>query len=54
MTEVDDQEQEDGTEELVDALLKGQLVATLVHNLNRLDETNKHEADGVHNTLGMN
>lgn len=30
----------------------GQIVAILVQNMERLDENNKEEADGVHNTLG--
>ena len=30
----------------------GQVVALLVQNLERLDESVKEEADGVHNTLG--
>ena len=53
MTELDKEADEEGVEELVDALLEGQLIATLVHNLNRMEEINKHEADGVHNTLGV-
>lgn len=32
--------------------LEGQVVALLVQNMERLDETVKEEADGVHNTLG--
>jgi len=32
--------------------LEGQVVALLVHNLDRLDEGMKEESDGVHNTLG--
>ena len=32
--------------------LEGQVVALLVQNLERLDESVKEEADGVHNTLG--
>lgn len=29
------------------------MIALLVQNLERLDESVKEEADGVHNTLGM-
>lgn len=32
--------------------LEGQVVALMVQNMERLDETVKEEADGVHNTLG--
>ena len=31
--------------------LEKQIVAVLVQNLERLDESNKEESDGVHNTL---
>ena len=31
--------------------LEGQIIAVLVQNLDRLDENNKEESDGVHNTL---
>lgn len=34
------------------AQVDGQVVALLVQNLERLDESVKEEADGVHNTLG--
>ncbi|XP_052822052.1 beta-catenin-like protein 1 isoform X1 [Octopus bimaculoides] len=54
LTDVDTlNESEDGATALVDALLDGQIVALLVQNLERLDETVKEEADGVHNTLGI-
>ncbi|XP_071512891.1 beta-catenin-like protein 1 isoform X1 [Panulirus ornatus] len=53
MTEVDDLQEESGAESLVQALLEGQVITILVHNLQRLDETQKPEADGVHNTLGI-
>ncbi|KAL7990140.1 hypothetical protein Chor_010494, partial [Crotalus horridus] len=33
--------------------VEGQVVALLVQNLERLDESVKEEADGVHNTLGL-
>ena len=35
-----------------DTQVDGQVVALLVQNLERLDESVKEEADGVHNTLG--
>lgn len=54
MTEVEEQEEDEsgGAEALVEALLEGQVVTILVHNLQRMDETHKAEADGVHNSLG--
>lgn len=52
MTELEDIQEEEGAEALIDALLDGQVITTLVHNLQRLDEANKSEADGVHNSLG--
>ena len=33
--------------------MEGQIVAVLVQNLERLDESVKDESEGVHNTLGM-
>uniref|UniRef100_A0A671LGT2 Beta-catenin-like protein 1 n=1 Tax=Sinocyclocheilus anshuiensis TaxID=1608454 RepID=A0A671LGT2_9TELE len=45
-------ESEEGAEVLIDALLEGQVVALMVQNMERLDETVKEEADGVYNTLG--
>ena len=32
--------------------MEGQIVAVLVQNLDRLDESLKEESEGVHNTLG--
>lgn len=54
MTELEEHEEFEGggVEVLVEALLEGQVVTIVVHNLQRLDETNKTEADGVHNSLG--
>uniref|UniRef100_A0A2P2I082 Beta-catenin-like protein 1 n=1 Tax=Hirondellea gigas TaxID=1518452 RepID=A0A2P2I082_9CRUS len=60
-------EELDGLESLVDALLDEEVVATLVHNLQRIDEGSSHpvtggnsltatataEAQAVHNTLGI-
>ena len=34
--------------------LESQVIAVLVQNLERLDEKQKEEADGVHNSLGEN
>lgn len=45
-------ESQDGADTLIDALLEQQVCALLVQNLERMDETIKEEADGVHNTLG--
>lgn len=54
MTDVDIlHESEEGTEALTDILLEQQVMALLVQNLDRLDETVKEEADGVHNTLAI-
>uniref|UniRef100_A0A182P2K2 Beta-catenin-like protein 1 N-terminal domain-containing protein n=1 Tax=Anopheles epiroticus TaxID=199890 RepID=A0A182P2K2_9DIPT len=43
----------DGTETLIEALRNQQAAGLLVQNLERLDETVKEEADGVHNTLAI-
>ncbi|NP_001279573.1 beta-catenin-like protein 1 [Callorhinchus milii] len=54
LTDIDTlHESEEGAEVLIDALLDGQVVALLVQNLERLDESVKEEADGVHNTLAI-
>ncbi|XP_076469912.1 beta-catenin-like protein 1 [Babylonia areolata] len=54
LTDVDtlNESEEDATA-LVDAMLAGQITAMLVQNMERLDETIKEEADGVHNTLAI-
>ena len=44
---------EEGAELLVDALMDGQAVALIVQNLERLDESVREEAAGVHNSLGV-
>ena len=36
----------------IDFLLDQQICALLVHNLERLNEAQSEEADGVHNSLG--
>ncbi|CAH0557978.1 unnamed protein product [Brassicogethes aeneus] len=46
-------ESEEGADALIEALLEHQVVALLVQNLDRLDETVKEESDGVHNTLSI-
>ncbi|ESN93775.1 hypothetical protein HELRODRAFT_186075 [Helobdella robusta] len=48
---MDDNEEE--AEMLIDALLQGQILALLVQNLERLDETLKEEAQGIHNSLAI-
>jgi len=54
MTDVDTlNESEEGANVLIDALLAGQVLALLVQNLERLDESIKEESDGVHNTLNI-
>ncbi|XP_071489872.1 beta-catenin-like protein 1 [Diadema antillarum] len=54
MTDVDTlTESEDGATVFIDALLEEQVCATLVQNLDRLDDTVKEEAEGIHNTLGI-
>ncbi|XP_063971774.1 beta-catenin-like protein 1 [Lytechinus pictus] len=54
MTDVDTlTESEDGATVLIDALLEEQVCATLVQNLDRLDDSVKEEAEGIHNTLGI-
>ncbi|XP_030759608.1 beta-catenin-like protein 1 [Sitophilus oryzae] len=46
-------ESEEGADALIQSLLDQQVIALLVQNLDRLDETVKEEADGVHNTLSI-
>ncbi|KAK3733987.1 hypothetical protein QZH41_009843, partial [Actinostola sp. cb2023] len=54
MTDIDTlNESEDGATALIDALLEGQIIALLVQNLERLDETLREENEGVHNSLGI-
>ncbi|XP_053309605.1 beta-catenin-like protein 1 [Spea bombifrons] len=54
LTDIDTlHESEEGAQVLIDALVEGQIVALLVQNLERLDESVKEEADGVHNTLAI-
>ncbi|XP_033825761.1 beta-catenin-like protein 1 [Periophthalmus magnuspinnatus] len=54
LTDIDTlHESEEGAEVLIDSLLEGQVVALLVQNMERLDESVKEEADGVYNTLAI-
>nr|XP_018911926.1 PREDICTED: beta-catenin-like protein 1 isoform X2 [Bemisia tabaci] len=46
-------ESEDGANSLIEALLAKQICALLVQNLERLNESVKEEAEGVHNTLAI-
>ncbi|XP_014244057.1 beta-catenin-like protein 1 isoform X2 [Cimex lectularius] len=46
-------ESAEGADALVEELLKHQITSLLLHNLQRLDENVKEEADGVHNTLAI-
>jgi beta-catenin-like protein 1 len=43
----------EGAEKLIEALRKQQACGLLVQNLERLDETIREEAEGVHNTLNI-
>ncbi|KAG1686330.1 Beta-catenin-like protein 1 [Nymphon striatum] len=44
-------ESAEGANALIDALTDGQIIALLVQNMDRLDESVKEEAQGVHNSL---
>ncbi|XP_063223527.1 beta-catenin-like protein 1 isoform X1 [Bacillus rossius redtenbacheri] len=46
-------ESQEGADTLIDALLDQQICALLVQNLERLDESAREEAEGVHNTLSI-
>lgn len=46
-------ESAEGADILIECLRKQQITALLVQNLDRMDETVKEEADGVHNTLAI-
>ncbi len=53
LTDIDTlNESQDEAAVLIDALLDQQVCALLVHNLERLNEAQSEEADGVHNSLG--
>merc|ERR1719288_110391 len=52
LTDVDTlTESEDGANALIEALVERQVCSLLVNNLDRMDESVKEEAEGVHNTL---
>ncbi|XP_065185882.1 beta-catenin-like protein 1 [Sycon ciliatum] len=52
--EEDDEEDEaSGAKMLIDALLQGNCLAHFVQNMERLDEKQRDDGDGVHNTLGI-
>lgn len=54
LTDVDTiNEAEDATGVLIDNLIDQQAIGLLTQNLDRLDENNSDEADGVHNTLAI-
>jgi len=54
LTDVDTlTESEDGANALIEALLERQVCSLLVNNLDRMDESVKEEAEGVHNTLAI-
>lgn len=54
LTDVDTiNEAEESTGLLIDNLIDLQAIGLLTQNLDRLDESNKDEADGVHNTLAI-
>ncbi|CCD71340.1 Beta-catenin-like protein 1 N-terminal domain-containing protein [Caenorhabditis elegans] len=46
-------EGEDGAAELIESLVSGSIITTLLACVERLDESVKDEADGVHNALGV-
>lgn len=53
LTDIDTlNESQDEAAVLIDTLLDQQVCALLVHNLERLNEAQSEEADGVHNSLG--
>lgn len=52
LTDVDN-ENEEGAENLIDGLMEGQCTSLFVQNMERLDESIKEEAEGIHNTLGV-
>ena len=53
LTDLDDIQEINDVSLLLEALLNGQVIALLVTNMERLDETVKEEADGVYNSLGI-
>ncbi|RWS28353.1 beta-catenin-like protein 1 [Leptotrombidium deliense] len=53
LCDLDNCEEIEEVNTLMDALIDGQLIAQLVSNLERLDETQKDESEGVYNTLAI-
>jgi len=54
LTDVDTlNESEEGAQALIQNLLDNQVCSLLVSNMDRLDENEKEEAEGVHNTLAI-
>lgn len=47
------EESEEGANQLVDGLTEGQVIALLVQNMERLDETKREESDGVNTSLAV-
>lgn len=52
LSDLDDVTEMDQVGVLLDALIDGQIIAQLVSNMERLDESVKEEAEGVYNSLG--
>jgi len=53
LTDIDTlNESQEEASTLIDSLLEQQICSLLVHNLERLDENQREESDGVHNSLG--
>ena len=44
---------EEGAEVLIEALIEGQVIALLVQNMDRFDESVKEESEGVHSSLNV-
>ncbi|CAG2163572.1 unnamed protein product [Oppiella nova] len=53
LTDLDDIQELDDVSLLLEALIGGQVIALLVTNMERLDETVKEEAEGVYNSLAI-
>jgi beta-catenin-like protein 1 len=52
LSDLDDVQELNEVSLLLEALINGQVIALLVTNMERLDETVKEEAEGVYNSLG--
>lgn len=53
LTDIDSlNESQEEASYLIDSLLEQQICSLLVHNMERLDENQREEADGIHNSLG--